>query len=215
MKTMKILSHRGYWKNDSEKNQEKSFHRSFELGFGTETDLRDLGGKIVISHDMPVDVEFTADNFFRLYTEYQSNLPLALNIKSDGLQRSVKILLEKYSINNFFVFDMSVPDARSWINYGIRIFTRESEFEPTPYFYEQAAGVWLDSFLSDWVKEETITNHLHRGKQVCLVSPELHNREYKTFWKYIRGTKVIHHPNLMLCTDYPEEARNFFTCYLN
>jgi hypothetical protein len=51
---MQILSHRRYWKMDSEKNTKIAFERSFSLGFGTETDLmRDFGRKIVISHDMP------------------------------------------------------------------------------------------------------------------------------------------------------------------
>ena len=50
---MIILSHRGYWKSEKERNQEVAFHRSFDLGYGTETDIRDIQGKLVISHDMP------------------------------------------------------------------------------------------------------------------------------------------------------------------
>lgn len=41
---MKIISHRGFWHNPSEKNTEMAFCRSFELGFGTETDVRDSLG---------------------------------------------------------------------------------------------------------------------------------------------------------------------------
>ena len=50
---MKILSHRGYWKTAEEKNTATAMHRSFSLGFGTETDVRDYNGKLVISHDIP------------------------------------------------------------------------------------------------------------------------------------------------------------------
>ena len=50
---MEILSHRGYWKTVTEKNTIIAFKRSFNLGFGTETDIRDLNGNLVISHDMP------------------------------------------------------------------------------------------------------------------------------------------------------------------
>ena len=32
---MIILSHRGYWKSEEERNQEVAFHRSFDLGYGT------------------------------------------------------------------------------------------------------------------------------------------------------------------------------------
>ncbi|PHJ63517.1 hypothetical protein VF14_30760 [Nostoc linckia z18] len=207
---MQILSHRGYWKGNHEKNQEVAFHRSFKLAFGTETDLRDLAGELVISHDPPVGEEITVEKFFQLYREYDNDLPLALNIKSDGLQTRLKVLLEKYSITNYFVFDMSLTDAWLWLNQGFRIFTRESEFEPTPYFQEQAVGIWIDCFLSDWVNEQIITKYLQHGKQVCLVSPELHHREYLSFWKYLNTLPIIQYPNLMICTDYPEEAKIVF-----
>ncbi len=38
---MIILSHRGYWKEVSEKNKPIAFERSFSLGLGTETYIRD------------------------------------------------------------------------------------------------------------------------------------------------------------------------------
>ncbi|EIP3086535.1 hypothetical protein ACTK3A_001677 [Campylobacter jejuni] len=41
---MKILSHRGYWKNKQEKNSITAFNRSFLNSYGLETDLRDMGG---------------------------------------------------------------------------------------------------------------------------------------------------------------------------
>jgi hypothetical protein len=208
---MQILSHRGLWKEESEKNQKVAFRRSFELGFGTETDLRDLAGEIVISHDPPLGGELTLESFFQLYCEHSENLTLALNIKSDGLQPGLKSLINRYSITNYFVFDMSVPDARQWINFGMRFFTRESEFEPVPYFQQQAAGVWLDCFLNNWICEKVIGKYLQQGKQVCLVSPDLHKREYHDFWKYLQSVNVIQDKNLMLCTDHPEEASSFFS----
>ncbi|BDM05064.1 hypothetical protein THJ046_08940 [Campylobacter jejuni] len=44
IKLMKILSHRGYWKNKQEKNSITAFDRSFLNSYGLETDLRDMGG---------------------------------------------------------------------------------------------------------------------------------------------------------------------------
>lgn len=60
---MKILSHRGYWKNSDEKNKENAFRRSFSLGYGTETDVRDCRGDLVISHDMPIGNEISCEDF--------------------------------------------------------------------------------------------------------------------------------------------------------
>jgi hypothetical protein len=207
---MQILSHRGFWQENSEKNQAIAFHRSFSLGYGTETDLRDLAGEIVISHDPPLGGEITLESFFQLYCEHDDNLTLALNIKSDGLQAELKSLIKKYSIKNYFVFDMSVPDARQWLNFGVRFFTRQSEFETIPYFQQQAAGVWLDCFLSDWICEKVIDKYLQQNMQVCIVSPDLHKREYHNFWKYLQTINVINNDNLMICTDHPEEASTFF-----
>lgn len=41
---MKILSHRGWWQNENEKNTILAFQRSFQNSFGTEMDIRDYGG---------------------------------------------------------------------------------------------------------------------------------------------------------------------------
>ena len=63
---MIIISHRGYWKCVDEKNTEIAFSRSFELDFGTETDVRDCLGKLVISHDMPDGSEIHFEEFLSL-----------------------------------------------------------------------------------------------------------------------------------------------------
>ena len=208
---MQILSHRGYWKNKQEQNKKIAFNRSFESGFGTETDIRDLAGELVISHDLPVGGELTVEEFFKIYCKHDKNLPLALNIKSDGLQEPLKLLIEKYSIANYFVFDMSIPDTLKWIEHRVYFFSRESEFEPIPSFQEEATGIWIDCFLSDWISESQINKYLVQGKKVCLVSPDLHHREHHTFWKYLQTTDILHNRNLMLCTDFPEEAKLFFS----
>lgn len=208
---MKILSHRGYWKLPEERNTEVAFHRSFGLGFGTETDFRDLNGQLVISHDIATEGAMPASQFFEIYKQYESNLHLAINIKSDGLQGLLRVALEKYNITNYFLFDMSVPDGLAYVRQGgFQIFTRQSEYERMPSFYEDAQGVWMDMFLSDWIEERDIAAHLEKGKKVCIVSPDLHKRAYLPFWERLNRMSIIKSDNLMLCTDFPEEAKNVF-----
>ena len=207
---MKILSHRGYWKTASEKNTTIAFERSFSLRFGTETDIRDYGGKLVISHDIADENSITVEHLFEIYKSYDSQLPLALNIKADGLQAKLKELLIAYRIENYFVFDMSIPDTLGYLKAGIRCFTRQSEYEPTPALYDQAAGVWMDSFLDDWIEEQHIDLHLTADKQVCLVSPDLHKRYHNPFWIKLSKMRIIDSDNIMLCTDNPEDAKEFF-----
>jgi len=208
---MIVLSHRGYWKETDEKNLPISFERSFSLGFGTETDIRDYKGKLVISHDIADEKCINVKEMFEVYNKYDNTLPLALNIKADGLQLKLKKLLEEYKIENYFVFDMSIPDGLGYLKQNIKAFTRESEYEKVPSFYDEACGIWLDEFQEHWINKEAIEKHIKNGKQICIVSPDLHKREYKKEWQHYKEIeKELGIDNLMICTDYPEEAKEFF-----
>lgn len=167
--------------------------------------------QLVISHD-PADTEcLKFDDFLTLYKKYSTNLPLALNIKADGLQYLLKELLQKYEISNYFVFDMSVPDTLIYLDLGFKVFTRQSEFEPNPAFYERASGIWLDEFYSHFINKNLIKTHLENNKTICIVSPELHKREYLKKWQeYKNIIKDLNSNNIMLCTDYPDKAKEFF-----
>ena len=208
---MRILSHRGYWKETKDKNKTIAFERSFSLGFGTETDIRDYKGELVISHDIADKNSILVKEFFEVYKKYNSNLPLALNIKADGLQLKLKKLLAEYDIDNYFVFDMSVPDGLQYLTQDIKAFTRESEYEKIPSFYNKSYGVWLDEFKEHWINKDTIKRHIDKSKQICIVSPDLHKREYTNEWKHYKEIeKELGINNLMMCTDYPEQAKEFF-----
>jgi hypothetical protein len=205
-----ILSHRGYWKRVEEKNQKSALDRAILRGYGIETDIRDYQGKLVIAHDIPNRKSLSFDVILRSYRKNNSSSLLALNIKADGLQDKLKQLLEHYDIQNYFVFDMSIPDTLVYLRKGLCVFTRQSEYEPQPSLYSEAAGVWMDMFFSEWVREKHILSHLNKGKQVALVSPELHGRPHLPFWNYLLESPVVSSPRLMLCTDYPDSAREFF-----
>ncbi|OCG61279.1 phosphodiesterase [Gilliamella sp. Nev6-6] len=205
---MIVLSHRGYWKAIEEKNTEISFKRSFDLGFGTETDLRDHDGEIVISHDMPVGDEMRFEQLLSIMDG--RNLPLALNIKADGLSKIIKEILKKYNHTNYFTFDMSIPDMVCQINNKLNVFTGLSDILNQPVLIDDCCGVWLDCFNSDWYDHTQIDNLIKQGKKVCLVSADLHRRDVSKQWDMIRKSKYVTNENLMLCTDFPEVARGYF-----
>ncbi|MBM3270100.1 MAG: hypothetical protein FJZ01_20900 [Candidatus Sericytochromatia bacterium] len=208
---MQILSHRGCWKAPAEKNTAQAFARSFALGFGTETDLRDQDGRLVISHDPATEEALPAEVFFKVYRELGYGLPLALNIKADGLQPLLENLLAGFKIDNYFVFDMSVPDTLPYLRREFAVFSRQSEYEPEPALYDKVTGIWVDCFEDDWVSEDDVARHLQAGKRVCLVSPDLHRRPHEAFWAKLRewGPRA----DLMLCTDYPEQAKEYFDAH--
>lgn len=208
---MKFLSHRGVWKTKSEQNTLAAFEKSFMDGFGCELDIRDCDGQLVISHDLPTAPYLLLEAVFQCYKNVNCDVPIAINIKADGLQVLLKELIDKYAITNYFVFDMSVPDTLGYEKNQLKFFTRHSEYEPYPALYEKAKGVWLDCFESDWWHIKDVEKHLQEGKLIALVSPELHRREYQNVWEIWRQIeREFATENLMLCTDFPKQAQEFF-----
>ena len=200
---MQILAHRGLWLNENEKNTKIAFERAFDNNFGIETDLRDIKGTIVISHNMPQGNEMTFEELLQLLGG--RNLMLALNIKADGQADEIKRLLNNYNHTNYFTFDMSIPEMVYQHKLGLKVFTGMSDIIPQPIMYDKAEGVWLDCFNSDWFNEEDILKIKENNKKVCIVSPDLHKREYKPVWEKYKNIS-----NIMICTDYPTEAKEFF-----
>jgi hypothetical protein len=207
---MEIISHRGLWKSEEEKNTIIAFENSFKNGFGTETDLRDYRGKLVISHDIADENCISANQFFEIYKSYSIKSTLALNIKSDGLQKKLFDLLKKYEIENYFVFDMSIPDTLGYLKHNLSFYTRQSEYELTPSLYEESKGIWLDCFEKIWFKTELINNHISNTKTVAFVSPDLHKRAPHDFWLFLKENKFHESNKLILCTDLPFEAKSYF-----
>ena len=202
---MIILSHRGFWREPGEKNTLAAFRYSVAQGFGTETDFRDCAGQLVISHDPPTPDALGAREVAELFAG--TSLPLAVNIKADGISEMIAALFDEFDIP-WFAFDMSGPESLRYARAGLPFFTRHSDIEPEPLLYDQAAGVWLDAFEKEWFDADVIDTHLDAGKRVCIVSPDLHGREPGPLWDMLyelRGRE-----ELMLCTDIPHLALERF-----
>ena len=208
---MQILAHRGYWKEIAERNSPEALKKALECGYGLESDVRDYMGRLVISHNIADASCQDAEEVFQWLHEFEDHYCFAINIKADGLKDILQAFLCKYSISNYFLFDMSIPQMVEFREKGLRFFTRQSEVEPVPNMYDDAAGVWIDGFWStEWITEELLAKHISCGKEVCLVSPDLHgDKKYKIFWEKISSYK-LDFDKLILCTDYPDEAREFF-----
>ena len=207
---MIIISHRGYWKVDVEKNREAAFERSFSMGFGTETDVRERNGELVIAHDVPCGTDLSFDAFCQIYRNHPGDMLLALNIKADGLASRIKQQLTRHGIDNYFLFDMSVPELRVCLSSGLACYTRVSDIELEPCFYGASHGIWLDGFYSDWYRPSDLYRFLRDGKNVCLVSSELHKRDPLRLWSMLKEAEMHREPKLALCTDKPEHAHAYF-----
>lgn len=208
---MKVLAHRGLWGGTIESNSLNAIRTALENGFGFESDIRDYQEKLVISHNIADSKSFDAETVFKWLNEFDDKYIFAINIKADGLKELIVEYLNKYNITSYFLFDMSVPQMVEFREIGLRFFTRQSEVESFPVMYEDAAGVWIDGFWSvDWITKELIENHIKNGKEVCLVSPDLHGQKnYVDFWNKLKDYNFMS-DQIMICTDHPKEAKEFF-----
>lgn len=206
---MKILAHRGLWSSEEEKNSIECLRKAIEQGYGIETDIRDFKGKLVISHDVASENCPLLEDLFRIYQSIGSDVCLALNIKADGLQERLKGLLDAYQIQNYFLFDMSIPEFVVNKKYGLTCFTRNSDIERECVLYDYADGVWMDSFYDvAWLRTEMIDKHLKNGKRIGIISSEIHGYEKNEMWRMLKSASLD--DSVMLCTDCPKEAKEYF-----
>jgi hypothetical protein len=210
---VQILSHRGQWLHSDERNSREAFTRSFRHGFGTETDVRDMVGHAVISHDPPTGHVQTMEEFLELHGRIGPSLTLALNVKSDGLQDLIAEAIRRHKVRDYFLFDMSIPDMLGYLKRGLRCFTRQSDIEPDPALYEECEGVWIDTMRNEWLLRDYVLKPISDGKRAAIVSPELHGRPHLPFWEKLAAWGICGEERLLLCTDYPEEAKAFFSAH--
>lgn len=208
---MRYLAHRGFWKTNQEKNSRKAFVRAIQLGFGIETDVRDFMGNLVISHDPPVGNEILFEEFLEIIQD--TDAAIALNIKSDGLLPKLIELIDLTSKPNIFTFDMSGPEYVKYSRSRMNVFERISEYESGLDLPQKPLGYWLDSFTEDGWRLDWLDRNEFPLADVCIVSPELHARPHLPFWADLKKRSST--ANLMLCTDFPDEARDFFGDYDN
>lgn len=207
---MKLLAHRGLWHQDAEKNTLAALAAALDQGHGIETDVRDLDGELVISHDMPRRAAHLGlDALLAHCARTPQAGTLALNIKADGLQAALQAKLAQHGVTNCFMFDMSLPDTLGWRRHGLPWAVRLSEYEDGGPLLEEARFVWLDAFeRDDWYPLSLLDGLLARGKTVAVVSPELHRRPPQAAWRRLQplaGASRLH-----LCTDLVSQAMEEF-----
>lgn len=211
---MLLLAHRGLWTDPTTRNSERSLHAALEAGYGIETDFRDLGGTLVVSHDPPTTpTPLTAVELFSAWAKQAHPRQLiAANIKSDGLLPLLARAASEAGLDphQLFVFDMSVPDMRSYVSSEFPVYTRASDLEPSPALLTETQGVWVDAFTDGYPQVEVAHDFLLNGYAVALVSPELHGRPHDTVWRELSRRGVHRMASFSLCTDYPIQAAEFF-----
>lgn len=212
MDKIKIFAHRGCWNQHVAPNSKEAITIALKKGFSIETDIRDYqGGEIGISHD---PIYNSSDNLFTLaqYLEDFDSIAhkdavSALNIKADGLDKSLIKLRNFIDNKKYFFFDGSFPCMKNLKDSNFRCFDRISEFEtPSNYTFD---GLWIDAFQADWTINDD-SSKFQKYSTVVFVSPELHGRPYMNLWIWLKGYARENSQEIGICTDHPFQAREFF-----
>ena len=210
----RLLAHRGLWKPGSGSNSLEALISAAQEGFGIETDLRDLGGRLVISHDPAPLGALNAEMVLKAVSDAARDpIVLALNVKSDGLAPLMQPILDGIGAHSAYFFDMSIPQLVTYARENLPIAIRVSEFKPfRPELFEQLGGLprrlWLDSFNSDWWLRDPVLNDLVMEASVTIVSPEIHGRDPRLVWDWFIGA-TRKGADVFLCTDEPQRVLEF------
>ena len=144
--------------------------------YGIEIDLRNRLNHIVISHD-PFDDGVNFEKFLNFF----NHKFIILNIKSEGIEEKVIKILKRKRINNFFFLDTSFPFIIKYSKYLTKKFAiRISDYESYETVFKLSKSfkwIWLDCFKRFIISMKTIKKIKNKGYKICIVSPNLHNRE--------------------------------------
>lgn len=209
---MKIIAHRGLWKDKAERNSLASLEAALQAGYGIETDLRAYRGKLFISHDPILDPN-TVPRFEELlqFSKNFPDQPMFLNIKEDGLLPLILEVEEQMNKNPVVFFDMSVPELYRFSRKlgPAKLCTRLSDYETHPSGMVLCDWLWVDGFERE-LREREIRKVIDaHPKRVGFASPELHGRDRMPFWKMLNEAGWLDDPNCFVCTDYPELFQTF------
>lgn len=156
------------------------------LQYGVEIDIRPEGNKLILHHD-----PFVPGEDFEEWLKHYEHAFLILNIKSEGIERRVIQLMEKYQIQDYFLLDVTPPFLTKLAKQNIGgLSTRLSTFESVKTCLSYARsfpGLFPWVFVDVMTKTDgktklplntkTLQKLREAGCKICLVSPELLQRE--------------------------------------
>jgi len=143
---------------------------------GIEMDIRSFGDRLVVTHepfDPGVDLAEWLDHYQHAF--------LVANVKEEGLEQRVEVMLADRGIERWAYLDQSFPFMVKTLRRGEnRCMVRVSEYESVQTALAAPGRpdwVWLDSFTGALPPREDLAALAGDGRRTMLVSPELQGRD--------------------------------------
>jgi len=172
--------------------------------FGVEIDIRSDGKSLILHHD-PFEQGELLEDWIGSY----NHGTLILNVKEEGLESSVLLLMEQFKINDFFFLDQSFPFLRKTALMGeSRCAVRVSEYENIETVLSLSGmvdWVWIDCFTHFPLKKKEADQLTNSGFKLCIVSPELQGRvERAHILEFRRELELLDIKGDAVCTKYAD-----------
>jgi hypothetical protein len=146
---------------------------------GVEVDVRSQGDDLIIHHDPFAEGE----RFEDWLIHYRHGL-LILNVKEEGLEQRLTVLMQARGIERYAFLDQSFPFLIRTARAGERrCMVRVSEYESVETALSMAGlidWVWVDCFTRFPLDAASARRLSEAGFKLCLVSPELQGRSAET-----------------------------------
>lgn len=164
--------------------------RKIPKNYGVEIDVRDYKENLILNHD-PFKNGEKLENFLKVY----KHGTLIINVKSEFIENRIIRLLKRYKIKKYFFLDSSYPVIFNFIKKRFKDFAiRISDYESMGNafkIYPRFKWIWLEIFNELDLNKKEILFLKKKEIKVCLVSPELHNKNnYNKVKNWIKRKKI-------------------------
>ncbi len=149
--------------------------------YGIETDVRDFGSKIVLSHNPHTNGE----DFFKFVKKIDKTI--FLNIKSSGILKKIIHFVKNKDIY-FLDISFSEFDLLFKKNLSHRFILRFSSYENfnlNSKYFKKIKWIWFDYFNNSKLTLKNFKYLKKNKKKICIVSPDLLGKK-KDILKYIK-----------------------------
>ncbi len=177
-----------------------------KLDIGIELDLRYGESGVYVSHDI-TQKGILFENLCKEYSK--SKIKMALHIKEIKVVKETILLLKKYSLNNYFLFNTEYNDLTEMIdkNYVASYVSQKQDKKNTNL-------LWCDEINEKWYTKETIFD-LHKNNKILYamsleVVKRCNENEMIREWERLIELKIDG-----ICTKYPEKLMKFVKGDLN